>query len=605
MFKPMAHHPHNMASGLASLGRGGDSMLVHMSPGEVQSLHQLATLAGGGITTNPRTGLPEAGFLSSLLPMLAGGLATVLSGGTLGPLALMALQGGAGLAAGAVKGDKGIGLIGDVFSGIGGGGLASGVENLGASAASQTAAASALGDQTAAANAAAQAASDAPGAIMSQVPNAATVGDVAPSAATNSAMGNLAEMNTPGAAGRWAAMKAGMSALGPGGSASGLGFLQSNVGNIMKAAAPALMGGLSGGTSNLPTSKAGPYYNTTFTGKMTYGPGGQPLYSGSYSPGSWSTNYMGQGYRPSVGAGQNTSKGPLGSFENPYSGITTLYPTYDPNTGLPTGQAPGMKRGGHVHHYAAGGASVPSSTGQQMLDALKQNFIPAQGTDQAALQAMNQQFAASASAPRPAPADPTANNAYLSALAATPYNPNWAGPTPAPTSTSTQSSTSTPSSSYVPAAMFSTNASGNTSVLPQYTYDPTTGTYTQVASSGAGDIRGGGYNSDILSGRKANFAGGGLADLAPTYAAGGKLLTGDGNGMSDSIPAVIHGPKPQRAALADGEFVVPADVVSHLGNGSTSAGAKKLYSMMNKIRLARTGNLKQGKQINPDKFLPV
>ena len=75
--------------------------------------------------------------------------------------------------------------------------------------------------------------------------------------------------------------------------------------------------------------------------------------------------------------------------------------------------------------------------------------------------------------------------------------------------------------------------------------------------------------------------------------------------MSDSIPAVIGGQKPQRAALADGEFVVPADVVSHLGNGSTSAGAKKLYAMMHKIRLARTGNPKQGKQINPDKFLPV
>ena len=101
------------------------------------------------------------------------------------------------------------------------------------------------------------------------------------------------------------------------------------------------------------------------------------------------------------------------------------------------------------------------------------------------------------------------------------------------------------------------------------------------------------------------MAHGGIADLMPTYAAGGKLLKGDGDGMSDSIPAVIGGQKPQRAALADGEFVVPADVVSHLGNGSTSAGAKKLYAMMHKIRLARTGNPKQGKQINPDKFLPV
>ena len=97
---------------------------------------------------------------------------------------------------------------------------------------------------------------------------------------------------------------------------------------------------------------------------------------------------------------------------------------------------------------------------------------------------------------------------------------------------------------------------------------------------------------------------GGLAAL-PEYAAGGKLLSGYGDGMSDSIPAVIKGVRPQRAALADGEFVIPADVVSHLGNGSTKAGGKRLYEMMANIRKARTGNPKQGKQINPMKFIPA
>jgi hypothetical protein len=88
------------------------------------------------------------------------------------------------------------------------------------------------------------------------------------------------------------------------------------------------------------------------------------------------------------------------------------------------------------------------------------------------------------------------------------------------------------------------------------------------------------------------------------YAAGGnpRLLKGPGDGMSDNIPATINGRQPAR--LADGEFVIPADVVSHLGNGSTEAGAKQLHAMMNKIRKARTGNPKQGKQINPSKFLP-
>ena len=86
------------------------------------------------------------------------------------------------------------------------------------------------------------------------------------------------------------------------------------------------------------------------------------------------------------------------------------------------------------------------------------------------------------------------------------------------------------------------------------------------------------------------------------FAKGG-YLDGAGDGMSDSIPAKIDGKQP--AALADGEFVIPADVVSHIGNGSTKAGAHRLYDMLAKIRKARTGNSAQGKQINPRKFMPA
>ena len=96
--------------------------------------------------------------------------------------------------------------------------------------------------------------------------------------------------------------------------------------------------------------------------------------------------------------------------------------------------------------------------------------------------------------------------------------------------------------------------------------------------------------------------GGGIANLG-SYSDGGRMLKGPGDGMSDSIPARIGAKQPAR--LADGEFVVPADVVSHLGNGSTDAGAKQLYSMMNKVRKARTGNPKQGRQIQPRKYLPA
>lgn len=114
------------------------------------------------------------------------------------------------------------------------------------------------------------------------------------------------------------------------------------------------------------------------------------------------------------------------------------------------------------------------------------------------------------------------------------------------------------------------------------------------------------FNSVMAGNPAASYAAGGAVpgyDLGG-YAAGGnpRLLRGPGDGMSDNIPATINNRQPAR--LADGEFVVPADVVSHLGNGSTEAGAKKLHKMMNEVRKARTGNPKQGKRINPNKYMP-
>jgi hypothetical protein len=92
------------------------------------------------------------------------------------------------------------------------------------------------------------------------------------------------------------------------------------------------------------------------------------------------------------------------------------------------------------------------------------------------------------------------------------------------------------------------------------------------------------------------YATGGIATMAK-----GRYLAGATDGMADKIPARIGGK--QEARLSHGEFVIPADVVGHLGNGNSEAGAKRLYAMMDKIRKARTGTAKQGKQINPDKFL--
>ena len=96
----------------------------------------------------------------------------------------------------------------------------------------------------------------------------------------------------------------------------------------------------------------------------------------------------------------------------------------------------------------------------------------------------------------------------------------------------------------------------------------------------------------------AGLAAGGLATMKS-----GRYLNGASDGMADEVPARIEGK--QEARLSHGEFVIPADVVSHLGNGNSEAGAKRLYDMMAKIRKARTGTTQQGKKVNPDKYIPA
>jgi hypothetical protein len=101
------------------------------------------------------------------------------------------------------------------------------------------------------------------------------------------------------------------------------------------------------------------------------------------------------------------------------------------------------------------------------------------------------------------------------------------------------------------------------------------------------------------------MARGGLSDLG-SYSDGGRLLRGPGDGVSDSIPAVIGKKRPAR--LADGEFVVPARIVSELGNGSTEAGARKLYAMLDRVQSARKKSIGKDKVAHnsrADKYLPA
>jgi hypothetical protein len=135
----------------------------------------------------------------------------------------------------------------------------------------------------------------------------------------------------------------------------------------------------------------------------------------------------------------------------------------------------------------------------------------------------------------------------------------------------------------------------------QWTWDDATKKWAQYGKMAAGGIAG-----FAMGGMPMYAVGGGLGSLG-SYSDGGRLLRGPGDGVSDSIPATI-GRKQQPARLADGEFVVPARIVSELGNGSTEAGAKKLYAMMDRVQRARgktTGKNKVAANSRADKHLPA
>jgi len=131
----------------------------------------------------------------------------------------------------------------------------------------------------------------------------------------------------------------------------------------------------------------------------------------------------------------------------------------------------------------------------------------------------------------------------------------------------------------------------------QYVWDPVTRQYTLANVGGGGNPMG--YNQ----GQVFQMASGGAVGLAAGAPAQARFMRGGGTGLSDSIPVQMD--DGGQGWLADGEFVIPADVVSGLGGGSSEAGAKLLYSMMERIRQQAHGHAKQVNPVNPQQVLPV
>jgi hypothetical protein len=163
------------------------------------------------------------------------------------------------------------------------------------------------------------------------------------------------------------------------------------------------------------------------------------------------------------------------------------------------------------------------------------------------------------------------------------------------------------------------SATVNTSAVDTDTAGPGPGAEANTDVSSVDAVNGADAASDAAAdadgGGDGDFARGGLSSLAAfarggynlgDYSDGGRLLRGPGDGVSDSIPASIANKRPAR--LADGEFVIPARIVSELGNGSTDAGARRLYAMMDRIQRNRartTGKGKVAVNSRSDKYLPA
>jgi hypothetical protein len=507
------------AQHLSNQGRGPDNTLVHMSRGEVKSLNDLAMAHGGHLTINPQTGLPEAGFLSKLLPMLAGGALAMIPG--VGPIMAASLVGGGtAIATGSLE--KGL-MAG--LGAYGGADLASSLTSAGAA---------------------------------SVVPKAAAAAPTA-AAAAPTAVNPLAGLDVSGAT------TAGFSPAATGAATA-----------APTAVVPTGAGPLSGldvsgaTTAGLPPTTMAPPTPTAVQPNMA-----------TNAPGTWSTN-------------------------------PADYETFSAKANTPGafGEAP-LK----LH--------PENMTASQRFEAMKNGASFDNVVDYATKNPYTSAaMAASLYTPKKEPEyEPDADMGQRYSYSADPTNP-----LPSPDSGGREQTYFTPRYTKISdeearsiygyagggpvETMSNLNGMGMASNYPlaNVSRGPAQTMYQPPMSSSV--VTGGATDTAVnpMTGEMA-FARGGLSSAAShlgDYSDGGRLLRGPGDGVSDSIPAMIGRKQPAR--LADGEFVVPARIVSELGNGSTEAGARKLYAMMDRVQASRKKSIGKGKvakNSRASKYLPA
>lgn len=703
------------AKHLAAHGRGPDNTLVHMTPKEVESLQALAMRHGGSLTINPQTGLPEAGFLSSILPLVAGVGLTAMGM----PAGLAALSVGGGTAV--VTGDLKKGLSAGLGA-YGGANLATSLIGAGAGAAPAAAAANAVPVETAASIAAA------PPIPVETIPvdSSAALADPFKSYGTDPLKGftpkeladaefsnrqiqlrqaQLAgnpigvkppEMYTKGAylpsgaapqpsVGTLKPMAPGV--VSPTVTPEAMSRAQlSDLSNANNATPGGPMRGLSIAETEYPKEVATPPEVVARKGTMdSYGTGAgylkpplappsrlesmtagerfDALKAGATKENLWKYakenpfETAGMLAGPLMGAYEDyrdANKAPEAKEDSDRGAMANAGYQFDPGWTNPTPRADPYGReqtynrpryyvpkkaadGGMMQHFDEGGTVASASQSpvlQQFIDSqaakaaqpapaqidVKQQFADYLKTQSAPLQNTNPAESATAATMPSAGAMPE----YW----ANARGDNGGGQDGGFMNSGGHSNREAGGvegyggigdpNSYTNGAVHSfLNPTQNNAPVVNLSGaavdGDTSGGYADSArnAGGDGDARGGYLDHGKFDQRYAN--GGGITALAQggtynlgSYSDGGRLLRGPGDGVSDSIPAVIGQKQPAR--LADGEFVVPARIVSEIGNGSTEAGARKLYAMMDRVQKSRgktVGKGKVAKNTRADKYLPA
>jgi hypothetical protein len=497
------------AQHLSSQGRGNDSMLVHMSPREVNSLNAIAKAHGGQLTINPKTGLAEAGFLESILPMAAG-------------FALNAAMPGSGMLVPALVGGGMALMTGSLEKGLMAGLGAYGGANLGASLAQQgveQATAQQLAQDQGFQAVQAQAAGNA--ASLGQAPvnfaNEAFMGPHMPAAYDPKVFATQAQNITEPI--RQAQVAELASQADKYKDLTFMGKMKQDFGTL---SSPGGASGLFDKVTSSPMSLL-----------KTVGASSAPGVSEAMKPKAPEEE------KPNTDMGQRYAFSP--GYVNPMPGANPMgqEQTFMNSTYRPIGNEEAKK----IYGYAEGGTSEAD------------------------------------------PAAPPVPTSYTAAEPTTPISTRASAFEVPEVDSLAELARAKESQRFIDAYL---NRPAPIDVQEEYNdYLQRTLNAPSMGKAAGGSISDAAYNLG-------------------SYSDGGRLLRGPGDGVSDSIPAVIG--KRQPARLADGEFVVPARIVSELGNGSTEAGARKLYAMMDRIQKARkktVGKGKVAKNSRSEKYLPA